>query len=117
MNNKKKTKKKQKKQKNLINTNNTKKTYLAIRKQSLVLDSPVESPFCRTRHRGGPKNILNCGKRTDFWHLVLLGEKVLFEESPPSIMVTRNPNWSTEILWYGTGYVKGKILSPLKRSA
>jgi hypothetical protein len=32
-------------------------------------------------------------------------------------MVTRNPNWLTEILWYGIGYVKGKILSPLKRSA
>jgi hypothetical protein len=57
------------------------------------------------------------GKRTDFWHLVLLGKRVLFKESPPSIMVTRNPNWSTEILWYGIGYVKGKILSPLKRSA
>ncbi|KAJ6929058.1 hypothetical protein NC652_013047 [Populus alba x Populus x berolinensis] len=28
-------------------------------------------------------------------------ENVLFEESPPSIMVTRNPNWSTEILWFG----------------
>jgi hypothetical protein len=44
-------------------------------------------------------------------------EKILFKESPPSIMVTRNPNWSTEILWYGTDYVKEKILSPLKRSA
>jgi hypothetical protein len=30
-------------------------------------------------------------------------------------MVTRNSNWSTKILRYGTGYVKGKILSPLKR--
>jgi hypothetical protein len=29
-------------------------------------------------------------------------ENVLFKESPPSIMITRNPNWSTEILWYGT---------------
>jgi hypothetical protein len=57
------------------------------------------------------------GKRTDFWHLILLGKNVLFEESPPSIMVTRNPNWSTEIPWLGIGYVKGKILSPLKRSA
>ena len=68
-------------------------------------------------HRVGLKIFLNCGKRTDIWHLVLLGENVLFKESSPSIMVTRNPNWSTEILWYGTGYVKGKILSPLKRSA
>jgi len=57
------------------------------------------------------------GKRTDFWHLILLRENVLFEESPPSIMVTRNPNWSIEILWLEIGYVKGKILSPLKRSA
>jgi len=63
------------------------------------------------------KIILDYEKRTDIWHLVFLGEKVLFKESPPSIMVTRNPNWSTEILWYGIGYVKGKILSPLKRPA
>jgi len=73
---------------------------------------------CRTRHRGGPQIIfLNYGKRTSFWYLVLLREKVLFKESPPSIMVTRNPNWSTEIPWLGIGYVKRKILSPLKRSA
>jgi hypothetical protein len=39
----------------------------------------------------------------------------MFKESPPNIMITRNPNWSTEILWYGTGSVKRKILSPLKR--
>jgi hypothetical protein len=45
------------------------------------------------RHRGGPQKYLQIyGKRTDFWHLVLLREKVLFEESPPSIMITRNPN-------------------------
>ena len=62
-------------------------------------------------------NSLIIGKRTDIWHLVLLGEKVLYKESPPSITVTRNPNWSSEILWLGIGYVKGKILSPLKRSA
>jgi len=30
-------------------------------------------------------------------------------------MVTRNSNWSTEILWYETGYATGKMLSPLKR--
>jgi hypothetical protein len=29
-------------------------------------------------------------------------------------MVTRNSNWSTEILWYKTGYAKGKMLSPPK---
>jgi len=39
------------------------------------------------------------------------------KESAPNIMVTRNLNRSIEILWYGTGYVKGKILSPFKRSA
>jgi len=33
---------------------------------------------------------------------------VLFKKSPPSIMVTRNPNWSTEILWYETGSQKGR---------
>jgi hypothetical protein len=44
-----------------------------------------------------------------------LGKNVLFKESPPNIMVTRNSNWSTEILWYETSYAKGKILSPLKR--
>jgi len=37
-------------------------------------------------------------------------KNVLFKESPPSIMVTKNPNWSTEILWFGTGYVKRKLL-------
>jgi len=29
-------------------------------------------------------------------------------------MVTRNRNWSTKILWYKTGYAKGKMLSPPK---
>jgi hypothetical protein len=70
--------------------------------------------YCRTQHRSGLKNNLGYRKRTDIWHLVLLGKRSCFKESPPSIMVTRNPNWSTEILWYGTGYAKGKILSPLK---
>jgi hypothetical protein len=37
----------------------------------------------------------------------------LFEESPPSIMVIRNPNWLTEILWYMTYYVKGRWYHPL----
>jgi len=40
----------------------------------------------------------------------------LFKESSPSIMVTRNPKWSTQILWYETDYAKEKILSSLKRS-
>ena len=45
----------------------------------------------------------NKKKRTNFWYLVFRWENVLFKESSPSIMVTRNPNWSIEILWYGTG--------------
>ena len=49
------------------------------------------------------KIMINYGKRTYFWHLVLLEENVLFKESSPNIMVTMNPNWSTEILWYETG--------------
>jgi hypothetical protein len=48
------------------------------------------------RHHGGLKIFTK--ERTDFWHLVLLRENVTFKESPPSIMVIRNPNWSTEIL-------------------
>jgi len=75
----------------------------------------MESPFCRTRHRSGLKNF--AWKEMDFWHPIIWWGMILFKESPPSIMVTRNPNWSSEILWFGTGYVKGKILSPLKRSA
>ena len=48
--------------------------------------------------------------------ILFFGEgNVLFEESSPIIMVTRNPNWSTEILWHGTGYAKEKMLSPFKR--
>jgi len=55
--------------------------------------------FVTPGHRGDRLKInLSIGKGTDIWHLVLLGENVLFKESPPSIMVTRNPNWSTEIL-------------------
>jgi hypothetical protein len=76
----------------------------------------VESPFCRTRHRGCLKTLKSLEKNR-FLASCSFRKKVLFKESPPSIMVTRNPNWSTEILWFGTGYVKGKILSPLKRSA
>jgi len=72
--------------------------------------------MCHTRIlRRLVKKLSGSRKRTDIWHLVLLREKVLFKESPPSIMVTMNSNWSTKILRYETGYVKGKILSPFKR--
>jgi hypothetical protein len=64
-----------------------------------------------------PTNNSRLWKKNRFLASCFLGKNVLFKESPPSIMVTRNPNWSTEILWYRTGYVKGKILSPLKHSA
>ena len=53
-------------------------------------------------------------KRTYIWHLVFLEENILFKESPPNIIVTRNPNWSTKILWYKICYIKGKTLSPPK---
>jgi len=39
----------------------------------------------------------------------------MFKESSSSIMITTNLNWSTEILWYETGYSKEKMLSPLER--
>jgi hypothetical protein len=43
-------------------------------------------------------------------------KNVLFKESLYSIIVTRNPNWSTKILWYGiVTYTKKNILSHLKR--
>jgi hypothetical protein len=35
-------------------------------------------------------------------------------ESPLSIMITRNLNYLTKILWKMTGYIKGKILSFLE---
>ena len=56
------------------------------------------------------------GKKHISGILFLEGEKVWFKESSSSIMVTMNPNWSTEIIWYETDYAKGKILSPLKCS-
>jgi hypothetical protein len=42
-------------------------------------------------------------------------KKIWFKESLPSIIITRNPNYSTKILWYETDYAKEKILSPFKR--
>jgi hypothetical protein len=77
----------------------------------------VESSFCRTRHRGGLKIFLDYGKKNRFLASYFFRKNVLFKESPPSIMVTRKPDWSIEIIWYETGYVKRKILSPLKRFA
>jgi hypothetical protein len=64
-------------------------------------------------HRGDRLKINHKWKKNRYLTSCSLGKMVLFEESPPSIMVTRNPNWSTEILWSGTGYAKGKMLSPL----
>jgi hypothetical protein len=61
--------------------------------------------------------IIQLWKENRFLASCSLKKNILFEKSPPSIMVTRNPNWLTEILWFRTGYVKEKILSLLKRSA
>jgi hypothetical protein len=67
-------------------------------------------------HRGDQlKIIIYMEKEQISGILFFLEEKVLFKESPPSIMVTRNLDRSTEILWYGTGYAKEKILSPFTR--
>jgi len=53
----------------------------------------MELSFCHTHTSQRPiKNYLSIGKKkVDILHLLLLEEKVLFKESPPSIMVTRNP--------------------------
>ncbi|KAI9377035.1 hypothetical protein POPTR_019G014354v4 [Populus trichocarpa] len=77
--------------------------------------SNIHQPHTRTSRRP-IKNYLAWKERIS-GILFFDGEWSLFKESPPSITVTRNPNWSTEILWSETGYVKGKILSPLKRPA
>jgi len=70
-------------------------------------------------HRGDRLKIITRLKKKKNRYLTscFLGENVLFKESPPNIMVTRNLDWSTEILWYKTVYVKWKILLPLKRPA
>jgi len=59
---------------------------------------------CRTRHRGGLKKIRDYGKRTDIWHLVLLGEKMSCLRSRHLVL------WSLGTLtgqqrFYGTGLV------------
>ena len=72
--------------------------------------------YCCTRHRDGLKNFISW-KEWISGILFFDGEWSLFNESLPSITVTRNSNWSTKILWSETGYVKRKILSPLKRPA
>jgi len=52
---------------------------LSINFDSLFLENVYLRKYtqtqCRTRHRSGPKNNSIMKKRTDFWHLVLLGEK------------------------------------------
>jgi len=84
-------------------------TYLLASESGIPYVAPDIAAALKKNHRLWKKN--------RFLASYSFRENVLFKESPPSIMVTRNPNWSTEILWYGTSYVKGKILSPLKRSA
>jgi hypothetical protein len=71
---------------------------------------------CHTRHRDNRLKInLEWKKNRYLASCFFFVKKVMFKEPPPSIMVTSNPNWSTEILWYKTGYAKKKMLSPLKR--
>jgi hypothetical protein len=53
-------------------------------------------------------------KKNRYLTSCFLGEKLMLEELTPSLMVIRNPNWSTEILWHETGYAKEKMLSLLK---
>jgi hypothetical protein len=49
-----------------INKSTQKKKAIIRQKTKLNPKSPVESPFCRTRHRGDPKNnLLNYGKIID----------------------------------------------------
>jgi len=64
--------------------------------------------------RTSRRPIKNIWKNNRYLKSCFWGENVYFKESSSSIMITRNSNWSTEILWYGTGYTKGKVLSPLK---
>jgi hypothetical protein len=42
--------------------------------------------------------------------ILFFGGTILFKELPPTIVITRNPNWSIETLWYGTGYAKKRRL-------
>ena len=66
-------------------------------------------------HRSDRLKINHKWKKNIYLASCFFEEKVLFKESPPGIMVTRNPNWSIEIIRCGTDYAKRKILSPLKR--
>jgi hypothetical protein len=68
---------------------------------------------CHTRTSWRPIKNLSWKKNKYLVSCSLRGT-VLFKESSPNVMVIRNPNWSIKILWHGTGYAKGKILSPLK---
>jgi len=78
--------------------------HLLQRPMAANLHVSYSQPFIlvTSGHREDLKKFLDYGKKTDIWHLVFLGEKVWFKESPPSIMITRNPDWSAEILWCWT---------------
>ena len=67
--------------------------------------SPVESPSCHTlaAERGEPS--------IDFGVFVV----VCVKESPPSILVTRNPNWSFRDSKVREWLRKWKVLTPLVR--
>jgi len=50
------------------------------------------------------KIILIRKKKKKFLASCFFRKNILIKELPSCIMVTRNPNWSREILWYGTGW-------------
>jgi len=74
------------------------KSHVPILLPQILKKSKVSSKqHCCTRHRGGLKNI--SVKRTNFLaSFFFLWRRFLFKKSPYSIMVTRNPDWSAEIL-------------------
>jgi len=88
-----------------------------IRKQKLITHSinkqitkpspksPVELPSCRT---------LASGARCRGDHRLISGSFCV-KESPPSIMVTRKPNWSFRDSKTRDWLRKGKVLAPLVR--
>jgi hypothetical protein len=51
--------------------------------------------ICRTQHLSGLKKLFDENKKNRFMTSCSFGGNVLVKESPLSIIVIRNPNWST----------------------